>query len=242
MLSARELFVPVFAGFRPPRPLGITILVVLEIMLGAIDVLFGLLLLTAYLLVVSIPWLGMYAGFELFLLPLAFFLLIFGLFAFVLAYGLWTGRGWAWISSMMLAVIGMIVAVVGLFLGSFANVVPLILYALILIYLNTYHVRVFFGRASPWAAAPYPGYPPAPPSPQYAQPPLAQPPAAQAAYYSQPQFAPPSPPQLSSAQPAYYSQPTGQGVLSPRTLMCPNCLSPLAPGAPSCPRCGVQLR
>ena len=245
------MFAPGFAAFRPPRPLGIAILVILQIIIGVIEVLFGLLLLFGYFLAVSIFGFGMYPGFGLFLLPLGGFSLIFGFFAFILAYGLWTGQGWAWISSIILAVIGLVVSLVGLVLGSFVNVIPLILYALILIYLNTYHVRAFFGRAPPWGAAPYPGYPPPVPSPPaYAQPPFAQPPFAQPPpvppeYYSQPQYAQPSPPQPPPAQPAYYSQPqqpTRPGFMFPRTSMCPNCLSPLAFGALTCPRCGAQFR
>lgn len=248
MVSVTELFVPGPAGFRPPRPLGITILVVLQIIIGVFDVLFGLLLLLGYLLAVSIFGFGMYPAFGLFLLPLGFFSLIFGFFAFILAYGLWTGRGWAWISSIMLAVIGLIVGVLGLLLGSYASVVPIILYAFILVYLNTNHVRAFFGRAPPWAAAPYP--PPAPPSPQFAepqftQPPPVQPPPVQPPYYSQPPYSQPTPPQPPPAQTSYYSQPqqpARQWFFSPRTSMCPNCLSPILPGSASCPRCGTQFR
>jgi hypothetical protein len=231
------LFAPGLAGFRPPRPLGITILVILQIIIGVIEVLFGLLLLLGYVLAVSIFGFGMYPGFGLFLLPWGFFSLIFGLLSFILAYGLWTGQGWAWISSVIIAVIGLIFSLVGLILGSYANVISLVLYALILIYLNTYHVRAFFGRVGPWGAVPYPGYPPPPPpQPQYTQPPLAQPPPVQSPYYTYPQ----QPVQSPYTPPP--QQPMSQGLFFSRTTMCPKCLSPLAFGAASCPRCGAQFR
>ncbi len=220
-----------FAPFpRPPRPLGVAILAILEIIIGVIDILVGIVLLFGFFFAVSIFGFGMYAGFELFLLPLALFLLIFGLFAFILAFGLWSGQGWAWVLSIILAVIGLVVSLVGLLLGSFVNIIPLALYAIILLYLNTYHVRAFFGRAPPLAIAPYPGYPPPMPPPVVPAPPAAP------AYYAQPPIPPPMPPQ------AAYPPPVRQGFMSRRTTMCPSCLSPLPPGALSCPRCGAQFR
>jgi hypothetical protein len=133
----------------------------------------------------------------------------------------------------ILAVIGLVVSLAGLILGSFVNVIPLTLYALILIYLFTYNVRAFFGRAPPYAAIPAP--PPFPPT--VMPPPVPQP--VPSAYYG------PPPPQTPPPQPAYYPpppQPTRRGFMSQRTTMCPNCLSPIPLGAASCPRCGAPIR
>jgi uncharacterized membrane protein (DUF2068 family) len=70
--------------------------------------------------------------------------LIFGIIAFVLAYGLFTGKGWAWLWSLVLAVIGVILAIFEARVVPI--IVPLIINLIIIYYLTRPHVKAFFGR------------------------------------------------------------------------------------------------
>jgi len=223
------LYIPVY---RQPRPLGVTVLVFLEIIAGVIDIILGLLFLAIYSLALSI--LGMSVpGLGILLVPMIALFLFFGFFSFVLAFGLWTGRGWAWVSAIIFAIIGLGVSLFGLLFGSYFNLIPAVFYAVILLYLTTRGVRAFFGRLSPF-------YPP-PPIPMQVPPPVAYPP---------PAYAPPMQPDYGgyaqSPQPFYYppEQPPTTTYRQPfrRTGMCPYCLSPVMLDANQCPRCGSRLR
>jgi len=212
--------------FRPPRPPGVTILTVLQILVGFIDILIGIILLAVYAFALSFVGMGFSAAFAFFLIPLAIAYFAFGFISFVLAYGLWTGRPWAWTATMIISIIGLIIAIVGLIFGSLANVIPIIFYGLILAYLSTANVRAFFGRpvGPPLIARPgVPMYPPAsPPYPPAAYPPTAFPQPAPQPYYPQPQQVP-------------FQQPGAFGS-------CPTCGAPLAYYASFCDRCGTRFR
>lgn len=91
------------------RPTGVTILVVLEVLTGLSMLLGGMGMMTLGALggMMEVPaFLGMMAGF----IGVAF--LIFGIISFVLAYGLWTAKGWAWTFSLVFAVLGIIFALI----------------------------------------------------------------------------------------------------------------------------------
>jgi hypothetical protein len=215
-----------FATPGPSRPLGVTILVVLQIIAGIVDIVIGLLLALVYAIAASFLGLGL-KGFAALVLPSSLLFFAMGVFSFILAYGLWTGQGWAWTFSVILALIGLGISTIGLFLGDYANIIPILFYTLILIYLMTYNVRAFFGRGLGYPM-PYPGYvqsPPPQPAPQYQQP----------TYYP----TPPPPAQTSYRRPSLFQRTPGP---LQRTGMCPTCLSPVEIGAPYCVRCGSRLR
>ena len=71
---------------------------------------------------------------------------VIGLLYLGLAWGLWTGKGWAWLLSLVLAVLGLIVSIIALVRGRFVTIVILILDAIILYYLFRPNVRAFFGE------------------------------------------------------------------------------------------------
>jgi len=204
---------------RPPRPIGITILVILQIVSGVLDFLIATLLVIVY--AVAFSFFGMtLSGLGIFLIPLVVVFLILGIFSFILAYGLWTGKHWAWVSTIILSVIGVALSIVGAILGDYLEIVLIVLYVVMLGYLSTNGVRAFFGRAS------YPGYyyPPPPPT-AYGPPPSA--------------VTPPQP-----APPPYY-QPQAYPSRFPsmaRTMMCPNCFCPVSVTEAYCARCGTRLR
>jgi uncharacterized membrane protein len=87
-------------------------------------------------------------------LGIAAFFVILGILAFVSAYGLWTGKGWAWYLSVILLIIGLIFSLLSLPGG----IIGLIIGGLILWYFFRPYVKAFFGLG------PAPQPPPAPPA------------------------------------------------------------------------------
>jgi lysylphosphatidylglycerol synthetase-like protein (DUF2156 family) len=71
---------------------------------------------------------------------------VIGLLYLGLAWGLWTGKGWAWFLSLVLAALGLLVSLLSLVRGGFGTIVVLILDVIILYYLFRPNVRDFFGE------------------------------------------------------------------------------------------------
>ncbi|MGA7370576.1 MAG: hypothetical protein WBX01_15720 [Nitrososphaeraceae archaeon] len=113
------------------RPIGVTIIALLAI-LGGIAFLvsgFGTLIL--------IPLLGIFIGSGLFILGLAYFLM---------AYGLWNGKGWAWTLTLILSGIGIIVGIGSIIVGNVGSIFHTIINAIIIYYLYRPNVKAFFNR------------------------------------------------------------------------------------------------
>jgi hypothetical protein len=89
-------------------------------------------------------------------------LIIVALLDAVLAYGLWSGRGWAWILSLILAAVGILFSLISLvFRGGVGGLVTLIIDAVIVYYLTRPNVKAFFGEIPlPAPAPPRPIQPP----------------------------------------------------------------------------------
>jgi hypothetical protein len=126
------------------RPAGITILAVLQALGGIVWVLVGagMMMVGAILpIAVELPmFFGALAGL------MGPFLVVFGIVALVLAYGLFVGKGWAWVWSLVFAVIGLILGLLGA-VGSLGSVIlPIIIYLIIIYYLTRSHVKAFFGK------------------------------------------------------------------------------------------------
>jgi len=143
---------------QPRRPTGVAVLAILQIIIGVVDILTGVLLLVAGATLAIIGF-GMSAAFAFMLIPLSIVLFAFGAISFILAYGLWMGRQWGWISSTILAAIGLALGVLSLLGGELASVATIVIEAIILIYLSTYNVRAFFGRVKYQAQYPPAGQP-----------------------------------------------------------------------------------
>ncbi|MEM2904905.1 MAG: zinc-ribbon domain-containing protein [Candidatus Bathyarchaeia archaeon] len=148
------------------RPTGITILVILEAIISALLVLSGLALaLLGPLLGIALP--------ELVQRPIpsviaavffTFFgvvLLIIGIVGFIVAWGLWTGQGWAWTLAFILAVIGI---VLGLFRIGQGGIIDILIDGIIAWYLWQPHVKAFYGKG-PTPPSYSGGYTPSPPTP-----------------------------------------------------------------------------
>jgi len=124
------------------RPVGVTILAILEVVSGILGIVGGAFLLgLAEMTVFRIKQ-------EAILMILSLILMIIGFVQLVMAYGLWTAQGWAWTGTLILAVIGAIFAVVNMARGNILGLITLILDLAAIFYLNTPKVRSFFGKGA----------------------------------------------------------------------------------------------
>ena len=129
----------------PSRPTGVSALTVLMIIGGIIDLGVG-----AFSLVVAslyLSWLGILAGVGptgLLLSLVSFGSFIAGILSFILAYGLWKGRGWAWTWTFIFSILGLIISVIGIAVG--IGIIGIVIYAVIIYYLTRARVKTFFGK------------------------------------------------------------------------------------------------
>jgi hypothetical protein len=113
------------------RPIGVTIIALLAILGGIAFLVSGLGTL------VLIPLIGIFLGSGLFILGLAYFLM---------AYGLWKGKGWAWTLTLILSGIGIIIGIGSMVVGNFGSIFHTIINAIIIYYLYRPNVKAFFNR------------------------------------------------------------------------------------------------
>ena len=146
---------------KPQRPTGITILAVLDILGGILALLLGALLAAAGGSgVLSSVGYGNLSG----LVSIAGgFLVVVGALAILVGWGMWSGKGWAWVAALILAALGVIGGLGSLVVGRFSGVVSLIIDVLILWYLFRPHVKAYFGRGQP-AMPPMTTMSPSPPA------------------------------------------------------------------------------
>jgi uncharacterized membrane protein HdeD (DUF308 family) len=107
------------------RPLGVTIVAVLTAIGGLI-------------------FLG--SGLTLLIIGFGFLLLVLGIAYLVMAYGLWNGRGWAWTITLILSVIGIIVAIATIVTQNYTAVINIIIHGVVIYYLYRPNVKAFFGK------------------------------------------------------------------------------------------------
>jgi len=151
--------------YRRERPFGVTILAVLEAIVGILYIIGGLLLIAGGTFIVGfmmhryrVP-IGLPIG--TIVMVAGIIVLLLGIIALVMAKGLWDGKGWAWTITLILSVLGLIIGLASLiFSPSAGALIPLLINILIIYYLTRPHVKAFFGK----------GYvpPPPPPPPQSA--------------------------------------------------------------------------
>ena len=112
------------------RPLGVTIIALLAI-LG------GIAFLVSAFVSLLVPLIGIFIGGGLFILGLAYFLM---------AYGLWNGKSWAWTLTLVLSGVGIIVGIGSIAVGNFGSIVHTIINAIIIYYLYRPNVKAFFNK------------------------------------------------------------------------------------------------
>lgn len=113
------------------RPIGVTIIALLAI-LGGIAF-----LVSALGTLILIPLIGIFIGSGLFILGLAYFLM---------AYGLWNGKSWAWTLTLILSGIGIIVGIGSIVVGNLGSIFHTIINAIVIYYLYRPNVKAFFNR------------------------------------------------------------------------------------------------
>ncbi len=122
------------------RPTGVTILAILEIIAGILMFLGAAGMMVLASMGSAVPMAGIVFG--VFAVIMALVLVILGIIAFILAYGLWNGKGWAWWLAIIFSVISIIVNILSLPGG----IIGIIIAVIILYYLTRPHVKEFFGR------------------------------------------------------------------------------------------------
>ena len=73
-------------------------------------------------------------------------LIFLGIASFVVAWGLLKGKGWAWIITVILAIISLVFSIIGLASGSIPNIISIIINGVILYYMYRPEVKSYFGR------------------------------------------------------------------------------------------------
>ncbi len=123
------------------RPAGITLLAVLGFLTAGLGVLFGL------LLIVGGGVINSFFGNQIAAQEFAIFagagviLLIFALIGLAIAWGLWTGKSWAWWIEVILSALGLL----SILSMNLRGLVDAAIAALILWYMFKPHVKEFFG-------------------------------------------------------------------------------------------------
>jgi hypothetical protein len=73
-------------------------------------------------------------------------LIVIGIAGFVVAWGLLSGKGWAWIVTIIVAIISIILNLVVVIAGGLESIIGLIIYGIIIYYLYRPSVKSYFGR------------------------------------------------------------------------------------------------
>jgi uncharacterized membrane protein (DUF2068 family) len=127
------------------RPFGITLLAVLQIILGILELLGAVAVAFAsFVLPEMFPHVRFFAPRSM---VSGLVLFVFAFVQFVLAYGLWKGKGWAWIGSLIFAVIVLVFSAFTLFMRPrVGEVIALVLNLVIIYYLMQPRVQGYFGK------------------------------------------------------------------------------------------------
>lgn len=132
------------------RPLGVTILAILEILggIGLIGLGASLLSLSVYVKLIKAmisPKLPITAGLiSVIITIMSVTLIITGLINFIIAYGLWKGKEWARILTIIFSILSILMGLFTLPLG----IISIITGVIIMYYLTRSHVKAFFKATS----------------------------------------------------------------------------------------------
>ncbi|MBO0887919.1 hypothetical protein J2P12_02335, partial [Candidatus Bathyarchaeota archaeon] len=227
---------------RPGRPLGVTILAILQILIGIVGLLVSLAVIGLAALASTIPSFGTLLG--AIGLVIGGIALFFSIIWLATGFGFIHGRGWAWTLGMIFSVLSLLGAIGALALGLITGGVGgLVFWGLMLYYLTRNHVKRFFGKGVYPGATSYPlAYSPVPgigrPQmvtniPSYTPLPSNSP----AVSTTQTTGASTSP-ATSNASP---SASQSSGAVQKALASCPYCGSKLTMGSPKCLTCGATI-
>lgn len=135
------------------RPVGVTILAVLDFIGAALIALGGIMMFAGGAFFASlIPGLGGAAGGALLVVFGVLLLAIAAVFALA-GYGLMNGKPWAWMLQIILSALSILNGIVSIIRGGFGSLLGIAISALIIWYFFTPPVKAFFGKSAvktPW--------------------------------------------------------------------------------------------
>jgi uncharacterized membrane protein (DUF2068 family) len=137
---------------KVPRPTGVSIIAILEVVGGILSFLFGVVVVavSSNFSTTLSQYYGsnaIYASIAGFVALLGGALAIGGLLAISIGYGMWTGKGWAWTLAVVLYALGLLLDLVTFATGgTYSGAIGLVVDAFLLWYLWRPNVRTFFGR------------------------------------------------------------------------------------------------
>jgi len=229
---------------KPSRPVGITILAVLEILIGIVGLLASLVIIGFSTLFATLPTVGSLLG--AIGLVIGGVVLFFSIIWLATGVGFLHGRGWSWTLGVIFSILSLLGAVGALTIGLITGGVGgLVFWGLMLYYLTRTHVKAFFAKGglpiTPTYALPYSLGPPIN-NPQT---------TASNTGYGQPSAVGPSvtfPPlsqgsstALASMSPGSSTQPSSSPVSGGKALVCPYCHTTLPMGTKKCLTCGAAI-
>src|SRR5437016_7392566 len=129
---------------RPPRPIGITILGIIEILIGVLGFLVSIAIIGVSALFSTLPTVGTLIGTVGLVIGGVF--LFFSLVWLATGVGFLHGRGWAWTLGMIFTVLSILGAAYVAFTGLYQAGYALVFWMIMIIYLTRSHVKVFFGK------------------------------------------------------------------------------------------------
>jgi len=227
----------------PSRPVGITILAILEILIGIVGLLASLAIIGLSALLSTLPRVGSLLG--TFGLIIGAVVLFFSIIWLATGVGFLHGRRWSWALGMIFSILSLLGAIGALTIGLITGGVGgLIFWGLMLYYLNRTHVKAFFGKGGlpfnpayglPYSLAPQSDQPQIATNAAYGRPsavgsPVAFPSVSQGSSTSIPA---PSPVSSTPAPPGSSN--------SGKVPICPYCHNTLPMGTKKCLTCGAAL-
>jgi len=207
---------------KPPRPIGITFLAIIEILIGVLGLLVSVAIIGFSALLTTLPAVGALASTVGLVIGGVF--LFFSLIWLATGVGFLHGKGWAWTLGMIFTVLSLLGAAYVAFTGVYQAGYALVFWLIMIFYLTRSHVKVFFDKGTA------PTYMPT----MNTQPTLRAAPTLQ----SQTQYAPAAQQtlQYSPASPTPVQAP----VAATAATKCRSCGVPLAPGNSFCTNCGAK--
>lgn len=146
------------------RPLGVTIVAILAIIDGIVLLTGGIFAVTVVPIVnsglsnlsvtdqqgqqVNVQGIGMNGMLATIAIVAGSVAIILGIIWFVLAWGLLTAKGWAWIITVILSIISVVFSIVAIASGGVPSIISLIINGIIIYYMFRPNVKAYFGRGA----------------------------------------------------------------------------------------------
>jgi hypothetical protein len=207
---------------KPPRPIGVTIIGIIEILIGVLGFLVSIAIIGLSALFSTLPAVGTRIGTAGVVVGGVF--LFFSLIWLATGVGFLHGKGWAWTLGMIFTVLSILGAAYVAFTGLYQAGYALGFWVLMIFYLTRSRVKAFFGKGT------ISNYMPA----MNTQPTMRTAPTLQ----SQTQYAPTVQPVLQYTPAALI--PASTPAVAVATGKCRSCGVPLAPGNTFCTNCGAK--